>query len=133
MPEILIQRVKKLEPEQIARKIQQFDQDLCTQVFLSELKPVLPTPEQVSVVIFRMKVCCNRPHLQVGKLNVYRNADAEELAGLHPSDRLMVQLIQIDRLGPRIEGMLYKCGFEESWSLLDDVSFISTLTCFDLR
>lgn len=34
----------------------------------------------------------------------------------------MVQLIQIDRLGPRIEGMLYKCAFEESWSLLDDVS-----------
>lgn len=45
--EILIQRVKKLEPEEIARKILQFDQDLCTQVFLSELKPVLPTPEQV--------------------------------------------------------------------------------------
>lgn len=55
-------------------------------------------------------------------MNVYRNADTEELAGLHPSDRLMVQLIQIDRLGPRIEGMLYKCGFEETWSLLDDVS-----------
>jgi hypothetical protein len=55
--EILIQRVKKLEPEEIARKIQQFDQDLCTQVFLSELKPVLPTPEQVSVVAFRLKAC----------------------------------------------------------------------------
>jgi len=45
--EILIQRVKKLQPEEIAKKIQDFDQDLCTQVFLSELKPVLPTPEQV--------------------------------------------------------------------------------------
>jgi cytokinesis protein len=39
----------------------------------------------------------------------------------------MVQLIQIDRLGPRIEGMLYKCAFEESWSLLDDVSRHSEL------
>ena len=48
MSEILIQRVKKLEPEEIARKIQMFDQELCTQNFLSELKPVLPTPEQVS-------------------------------------------------------------------------------------
>jgi len=48
MIEILIQRVKKLQPEEIARKIQYFDQDLCTQVFLSELKPLLPTPEQVS-------------------------------------------------------------------------------------
>lgn len=100
--EILIQRVKKLEPEEIARKIQQFDQDMCTEVFLRELKPVLPTPEQV------------------GKLNVYRNAEPEELAGLHASDRLMVKLIQIKRLGPRIEGMLYKCKFEEQWSLLDD-------------
>lgn len=58
----------------------------------------------------------------MGKLNVYRNADAEELAGLHQSDRLMVKLIQIDRLGPRIEGMLYKCGFDETWALLDEVS-----------
>ena len=33
----------------------------------------------------------------------------------------MVQLIKIDRLGPRIEGMLYKRRFEEVWSLLDDV------------
>lgn len=32
----------------------------------------------------------------------------------------MVRLIQIDRLGPRIDGMLYKCTFEEQWSLLDD-------------
>lgn len=33
----------------------------------------------------------------------------------------MVKLIQIDRLGPRIEGMLYKSAFDETWSLLDDV------------
>ncbi|KAJ3990055.1 hypothetical protein F5890DRAFT_875271 [Lentinula detonsa] len=32
----------------------------------------------------------------------------------------MVKLIQIERLGPRIEGMLYKCTFDERWSLLDD-------------
>ena len=53
---------------------------------------------------------------------MYCNAAAEELAELHPSDRLMVQLIQIPRLGPRIEGMLYKCTFDETISLLDDVS-----------
>ncbi|THH07256.1 hypothetical protein EW146_g9373, partial [Bondarzewia mesenterica] len=100
--EILIQRVKKLAPEEVALKIKEFDQDVCTQVFLSELKRVVPTPEQV------------------GKLNVYRNADAEELAGLHSADRLMVKLIQIDRLGQRIEGMLYKISFDEQWALLDD-------------
>ncbi|KAJ3526821.1 hypothetical protein NM688_g8213 [Phlebia brevispora] len=100
--EILIQTVKRLEPEEIALKIQHFDQEVCTEVFLSELKPVLPNPEQV------------------GKLNVYRNAEPEELAGLHPSDRLMVQLIKIERLGPRIEGMLYRRKFDETWSLLDE-------------
>lgn len=53
---------------------------------------------------------------------MYRNAEASELAELHPSDRLMVQLIKIDRLGPRIEGMLYKLSFNESWTLLDEVA-----------
>lgn len=53
---------------------------------------------------------------------MYRNAEPEELASLHPSDRLMVQLIKIERLGPRIEGMLYRRMFDEVWSLLDDVS-----------
>jgi cytokinesis protein len=33
----------------------------------------------------------------------------------------MVKLIQIDRLAPRLEGMLYKCKFDEQWLLLDDV------------
>lgn len=101
--EILCQGVKKLAPEEVARKIQHFDQDLCTQTFLSELKPLLPTPEQI------------------GKLNIYKNASIEDLAELHTADRLMVQLIQIDRLAPRVEGMLYKVAFSERWGLLDDV------------
>lgn len=107
--EILLQRVKKLTPEEIASKIQHFDHELCTQLFLSELKRVLPSPEQV------------------GKLNVYVNADLAELADLHHADRLMVKLIQMKRLGPRIEGMLYKCGFHETWSLLDDVSALPAI------
>lgn len=45
--EILIQRVKRLQPEEIAFKIRSFDHELCTEVFLAELKTVLPTPEQV--------------------------------------------------------------------------------------
>ncbi|KAI1788457.1 hypothetical protein LXA43DRAFT_1159295 [Ganoderma leucocontextum] len=100
--EILIQTVKKFSPEELAFRIRDFDQEVCTQLFLSELKRVLPNPEQI------------------GKLNVYRNADPEELASLHPSDRLMVQLLKINRLAPRIEGMLYKCVFDETWGLLDD-------------
>ena len=45
--EILVQRVKKLEPEDIAIKIEQFDKDLCSEEFLREIKNLLPTPEQV--------------------------------------------------------------------------------------
>ncbi|EJU05761.1 hypothetical protein DACRYDRAFT_62419 [Dacryopinax primogenitus] len=100
--EIMIQRVKTLAPEEIALKILQYDQDLCTETFLGELKRVLPSPEQV------------------GKLNVYRNSNPEELAELHPADRLMVQLIKIDRLAPRIEGMLYQSRFEERFTLIED-------------
>ena len=36
----------------------------------------------------------------------------------------MVKLIQIKRLGPRIEGMLYKRKFDEQWLLLDDASIL---------
>lgn len=100
--EIIIQRVKRLSPEEIAQQLLRMAPDLCTENFLSELKGVLPSPEQV------------------GKLNVYRNADPEELGGLHPSDRLMVQLIKIERLGPRLEGMLFKARFDEQITLWEE-------------
>ena len=105
--ELLIGNVKPLSPEQIALKILQFDQTVCTELFLSQLEPVLPSPEQV------------------GKLNIYRNASQEELSELHLSDRLMVQLIKIDRLGPRLAGMLYKCRFEDTVALQEQVSVMT--------
>jgi cytokinesis protein len=40
----------------------------------------------------------------------------------------MVKLIQIDRLGPRIDGMLYRITFDEQWALLDEVSFLRLMT-----
>jgi cytokinesis protein len=49
-----MKRVREMEPEKIARRIKQFDQEMCIENFLSELKGVLPTPEQVrclSVII----------------------------------------------------------------------------------
>lgn len=78
-------------------------------MFLSELKSILPTADQI------------------GKLSIYRNVPSEELVELHPSDRLMVRLIQIDRLKQRIEGMLYKVAFAEAWSLLNDVRFLDDM------
>jgi cytokinesis protein len=100
---ILLQSLKQLSPEDIALKILQVDESVCTEVFLSEFEPVLPSPEQV------------------GKLNVYRNSTMEELSELHPSDRLMVQLIKIDRLAPRWSGMLYKTRFEDTVVLQEEV------------
>ena len=40
----------------------------------------------------------------------------------------MVKLIQIERLGPRIDGMLYRITFDEQWALLDDVSHSHPIT-----
>lgn len=40
-------RVKSLQPEEIAEKIERFDKELCTETFLGELKNLLPNPEQV--------------------------------------------------------------------------------------
>jgi len=94
--------VGDLPPETIARKVENFDPQVCSHTFLKELKGVLPSPEQV------------------GKLNVYRNSDPAELAELHPSDRLMVQLIKIKRPLQRIEGMLYRVSFDEAWAALDE-------------
>jgi len=77
-----------------------------------------------------MKFSVSNTRRQVGKLNIYRKAPPEQLAELHPADRLMVQLIEIDRLGPRVEGMLYKAAFEESWTMLDEVRILlSTQSC----
>ena len=45
-----MKRVKDLPPEEIVRKIELFDKDLCTELFLGELKNVLPTPEQVRIL-----------------------------------------------------------------------------------
>lgn len=101
--EIIIKLHNDLNPEQIAAKIRNFDPKFCQLAFLKEMKPFLPSPEQI------------------GKLNVYRNATEEELSELHSSDRLMVQLIKIDRLGQRWDCMLYKANFEEQVTLLEEV------------
>ncbi|CAE6358045.1 unnamed protein product [Rhizoctonia solani] len=113
--EIIIQRVKRLTPEEIATKILQSDREVCTESFLDELKRVLPSPEQV------------------GKLNIYRNATMEELSELHPSDRLMVQLIKIERLSPRVDGMIYRARFEENFGLQNDGARKLIEACESLR
>lgn len=45
--EIIIQRVKRHSPEEVAQQLLRLDPQLCSEQFLSELKPVLPSPEQV--------------------------------------------------------------------------------------
>lgn len=45
--EILMARNKGIEPEEMCDRIVAFDKQLCDHTFLSELGPVLPTPQQV--------------------------------------------------------------------------------------
>ena len=48
----------------------------------------------------------------------------EEMALLHPADRLMLRLIKIPHLADRIKGMLYQVSFDETAGLLEKVSSI---------
>ena len=50
-PEIIMQRVKRLSPEEIAMRIIQCDQEVCDEHFLRELAHVLPSPEQVGILV----------------------------------------------------------------------------------
>lgn len=47
----------------------------------------------------------------------------EEMALLHPADRLMLRLIKIPHLADRIKGMLYHVSFDETVTLLEKVSW----------
>lgn len=69
---------------------------MCSDAFLEQLKPILPTPEDV------------------GKLSTYRGASEEILQTLNRADRFMIALIDIYRLPSRIEGMLLRANFEEN-------------------
>ncbi len=46
-----MQRVKRLSPEEIAMRIIQCDQEVCDEHFLRELAHVLPSPEQVGILV----------------------------------------------------------------------------------
>lgn len=95
------------EPDMGARvasvidKIRRFDEDFCTQTFLTELSGVVPDPTQV------------------GLLNRHQTASEEDLALLHAADRFLVELIKFDNLSLRIEGMLCRSRFDEAFGILD--------------
>lgn len=126
-------RNKRLEPEELCERILSFDKELCNNTFLSELNNLLPTPEQVS----RLPIeCCGSlndwfAHSFVPQVSLLKQHSAEtpeELALLHPADRLMLRLIKIPHLADRIKGMLYNVSFEETISLLEKVSRIRQVT-----
>ena len=81
---------------ELAQRLRAFDSDLCTDAFLTYLKPLLPN----AVV--------------AGKLNAHRTASQETLTGLHPADRFLVELLKIDRLEARVDGMLYRVKFQDT-------------------
>ncbi|KAJ9115891.1 hypothetical protein QFC22_005034 [Naganishia vaughanmartiniae] len=115
--EILMARTKGIEPEEMCDRIVAFDKQLCDHTFLSELGPVLPTPQQVSL------------------LKQQSAETPEELSLIHPADRLMIRLIQIPHLADRLKGMLYMINFEETSTLMEGASAVDLLqtACDDLR
>ena len=94
--------VKKLLA--IARGIYAYEETLCTEHFLTELLPMLPNPQMQ------------------GKLNQHKTEDEASLALLHPADRFLVELMKIEHLTIRINGMLFRGTFAETYSALVHVS-----------
>lgn len=85
----------------VIEKIRRFDEEFCTQTFLTELNGVLPDPTQV------------------GLLNRHKTDSEEDLSLLHAADRFLVELIKFDNLQLRVEGMLCRAMFDEAFSILD--------------
>jgi len=85
----------------VIEKIRRFDEEFCTQTFLTELNGVIPDPTQV------------------GLLNRHKTDSEEDLALLHAADRFLVELIKFDNLQLRVEGMLCRALFDEAFSILD--------------
>ena len=78
---------------ELSTKLLRCDRELCTEDFLSELRLVLPNATVV------------------GQLSGYRSAGKEVLQTLHKSDRFLVEMLKIERLTPRVEGLLYRSRF----------------------
>ncbi|MBW0464588.1 hypothetical protein O181_004303 [Austropuccinia psidii MF-1] len=85
----------------VIEKIRRFDEEFCTQTFLTELNGVIPDPTQV------------------GLLNRHKTDSEDDLALLHAADRFLVELIKFDNLQLRVEGMLCRVMFDEAFSILD--------------
>ncbi len=52
-------------------------------------------------------------------MNKYKSYPPEELVTLEEADRMLVELLKIERLRPRIEAVLYRARFEEEISALE--------------
>ena len=84
-----------------AGRILRYDNGLGEE-YLGELLKVLPTPEQEA------------------QLNLYKSTPQEELDFLAPADRLLVELLRIDRLKPRLRAMIYREKFLENIVRFED-------------
>lgn len=111
--EILLKKMSS-EPDMvqkllvIVRGIFTCNDELCTETFLTELLPMLPNPQ-----------------LQ-GKLNQHKTEDEAQLAQLHPADRFLVELMKIEHLTIRVNGMLFRQTFPENYSSLTQVGIAPT-------
>lgn len=87
----------------ITRRIYTYDEQLCTELFLTELQHALPNPTVQ------------------GLLSGHGSDTEEELKLLHPADRFLVELMRMGRISARVKGMLYKATFDEQYRKLKEV------------
>lgn len=75
----------------------------------------------------------NYPESEVkGELGAYRNASPEELATLHPADQLVVLLMTVPFLKAKVQGLLFKAKFWESFDAVQDGCRQIRLACLSL-
>lgn len=80
-----------------------YDEELCTELFLTELQHALPNPTVQ------------------GLLSGHGSDTEEELKLLHPADRFLVELMRMGRIGARVKGMIYKATFDEQYRKVKEV------------
>lgn len=87
----------------ITRRILVYDEQLCTELFLTELQHALPNPTVQ------------------GLLSGHGSDTEEELKLLHPADRFLVELMRMGHISAHVKGMLYKATFDEQYCKIKEV------------
>lgn len=107
--EMVLHRVKSSDPKAKHAAPQEVAQGI------AECAPLIMDPSLLQELL------SNYPESEVkGELGAYRNASAEELAQLHPADQLVVLLMTVPFLKAKVQGLLFKAKFWESFEAVQE-------------